>query len=157
MFQDENISIRNQVYSSHQRLRDPDSDALSALNALLAFDAEPQSEGDAFCRRNFLHAGHLREMSALRAQLLRVVSVQAHAHESWATLQTILGSLSPEAMLAFSKIPSKETRKALSCCVAAGWADQVAKRVRSREQLHNSAAKVCRQNHACCAPMWLDM
>ena len=142
------ISIRNRVYSAHQRLRDPDSDALSALNALLAFEAEPKCGVDAFCKRNFLHATHLREMSALRAQLVRIVGIQSRRHQSWALLKKAIDSLSNIPGRTQWKPPSSGARKALSCCIAAGWADQVAKRVRSRAQLDNAAAQVCRFTQA---------
>jgi ATP-dependent RNA helicase DHX37/DHR1 len=51
--------------------RSDDSDALSTLAALVAFEAAGAS--DAFCRDAFLHARHLREMADLRKQLARTL------------------------------------------------------------------------------------
>eukprot|EP00892_Ulva_mutabilis_P012877 jgi/Ulvmu1/9962/UM059_0010.1 len=141
--QEEGVNIRNRVHSAHQRLRDPSSDALSSLNALLAFEAQPTSQAGSFCNRNFLHAAHLREMSALRKQLVRIVCMQSHTHHLWAMLKATMQNLSniPGAAGDHMSPMSKETRKVLIRSVAAGWADQVAKRVRSRAQLDAFAAQ----------------
>ncbi|KXZ53733.1 hypothetical protein GPECTOR_6g650 [Gonium pectorale] len=56
------------------RFRHEASDALSALAALLAFEASGESEE--FASRHFLHARNLREAADLHRQLLRVLALQ---------------------------------------------------------------------------------
>ena len=67
---------RSAAAAAHARFRSEDGDALSVLRALCAYEAAcadgagrrggPLAAGELFCRCNFLHARHLREMSALR-------------------------------------------------------------------------------------------
>lgn len=136
--------IRNRVYSTHQRLRDSESDAISALNALLAFEAEPEDQADLFCKSNFLHATHLREMSALRAQLVRIVQMPSCGRPLRAGYKAVIEDTVklPEGQRGLLRPPSKAARKALSRCIASGWADQIAKRVRSTGQMDALAARV---------------
>jgi hypothetical protein len=69
-------TARNKARSAQNRLRSNESDALSALYALLEYDALPAGNRDAFCKDNFLHPTNLREMSALRRQLARVLRMK---------------------------------------------------------------------------------
>lgn len=74
--------------AAHARFRSPHGDAISALNALCAYEAAAAAAAAAgggrgrgggeggveeFCAANFLHARHLREMSQLRQQLGRTL------------------------------------------------------------------------------------
>eukprot|EP00891_Asterochloris_glomerata_P009844 jgi/Astpho2/9844/gw1.00149.216.1_t len=122
---------RQSARGRQARLRSSHGDALSALNALCAFEAAGRTQD--FCRQHYLHLRNLQEASALRRQLALAVLRQraaTGAPEETAQRQRELGELmqplpSPRALIA------QQLRKAL----AAGWADQVARRVRSNEYL----------------------
>lgn len=144
--QEQSIHIKNRVHSAHTKLRDPESDALSSLNALLAFEEQSASTADSFCKKNFLHVTHLREMCSLRAQLVRTLRMPSCGRPFWTGYKAVMEAAinSSEGTRGLLKPPSKAHRKALSCCMASGWADQIAKRVRSRVQMDNCAFQVCK-------------
>jgi ATP-dependent RNA helicase DHX37/DHR1 len=123
---------RQEARQAHARLRVHDSDALSALCALCAFEAAGQSES--FCRANHLHFRNLREASALRKQLARIVASQTATMPS---LQTAAAAAAEKATLAATlqqtpaSPPPLAALQALRKALTAGWADHVARRVRS--------------------------
>jgi ATP-dependent RNA helicase DHX37/DHR1 len=138
--------------AAHARFRSDDGDALSVLRALCAYEAAATAgagrrggalaAGEAFCRDNFLHARHLKEMSALRRQLMRTLQ-QQQVHRrttdpAAAALQAQLAAAVAAAADAGAgdaaaplPAPGPEVEGALRRALAAGWCDQVAKRVRS--------------------------
>ncbi|KAK9814452.1 hypothetical protein WJX72_006123 [[Myrmecia] bisecta] len=131
--------LRQRAGAAHAQLRSSFGDAISALNALCGYESAGRSE--AFCRDHFLHARNLREMAALRAQLARIVAQQLAATAG-----------GPEAGLPSLKVDARELAKALAPppqklvkqlqrAIAAGWADQVARRVRSTEHVASAAEK----------------
>jgi len=127
-----NKKTRESARLAHARLRVPESDALSALCALCAFEAAGESE--AFCRNNHLLFKNLREAAALRKQLSRIVAAQRSPTVSKINSTSSLPSATPP----------REILEALRRAVAAGWGDHVARRVRSLEHVqghHHSTGK----------------
>ncbi len=126
-----NKKTRESARLAHARLRVPESDALSALCALCAFEAAGESE--AFCRTNHLLFKNLREAAALRKQLSRIVAAQRSSASS--TIDTTSPPPAP---------PPQPVLDALRRAIAAGWGDHVARRVRSLEHVqshhYNSSA-----------------
>lgn len=118
---------RQFAHAAHAQLRVPESDALSALCALCAFEAAGESE--AFCRSNFLLYKNLREAAALRKQLSRLVSAQRGNPGPGSTTLQLSDHTPPAAP------PPQAALEALRRAVAAGWGDQVARRVRSLEHV----------------------
>ncbi|DBB17318.1 TPA: hypothetical protein ACH3X3_014362 [Trebouxia sp. C0006] len=117
---------QKKFHSSH-------GDAITALNVVCAYQQSDSPE--AFCRQHHLHARNLREMSALFAQLARAV-LQHPPHQQQGLkgsrpMGAALSAGDAEGLPAPSPFIVKELRKAL----AAGWADQVARRVRAQEQV----------------------
>jgi ATP-dependent RNA helicase DHX37/DHR1 len=118
---------------AHAAFRVVDSDALSALRALCAFEAA--GEGEAFCRRSFLHFKNLREAAALHRQLARALEAQAGAapgNGAAAPPRLSAAALAPAGGL---PPPPPGVAEALRRALAAGWADQVARRVRSLDHI----------------------
>lgn len=142
--QKESEKLHNIVHAAHLRFRHRKSDALSALNALIAFEAQDPSEAGTFCKTNFLHATTLREMSALRQQLMRNVSKPPRRRLHSRKQSTITDFMS-EVISQCSgtmKPPGGTVSEALLRCIATGWADQVGKRMRSTSSLQNLAFQV---------------
>jgi hypothetical protein len=121
--------------------RSDDSDALSTLAALCAFEASGSS--DAFCRDAFLHTRHLREMADLRKQLARTL-VQVQQGKALGGAGLGIAAAGPDAqagsvLAAVSAVveaagellstqlppPSRAVQDLLRRATAAGWADQV--------------------------------
>jgi ATP-dependent RNA helicase DHX37/DHR1 len=116
---------RGAARAAHAALRVGSSDALGALAALCAFEAAGEAEG--FARANFLHFRNLREAAALRRQLARVLGAAAAG----------LAPAGAAAALAAPPAapPPRGALAPLARALAAGWADQVARRVRSAEHV----------------------
>lgn len=135
----------NKVHAAHGKFRCAESDAISALNALLAYEAQPAASRGDFCRQHWLHENHLRDMAALHLQLSRVValpSVVAAARSAGLASADVLQGLQDTAALV-SDAPlqacSASGVELLRRCVAAGWSDQVARRMRTAEYLDQLA------------------
>ncbi len=126
-------SARQAARAAHARLQVPASDALSALAAYCAYTQAP--DGEAFCRQQRLHARNLREAAALHRQLLRAL---AHSDLGIALQQS-------QQQLA---APSQTVTLALRRGIAAGWADRIARRVRSAPELPRERRAVRYQAHA---------
>ena len=127
----------NAAREAHAKLRVLDSDALSALNTLCAF--EDAGETETFCRQNFLHFKNLREAAALRKQLARLVS--ALHFDSYAEKESNKDQNLKHKLLSTLEWPIPDTAMhALRRALTAGWADHVARRVRSYDHVmrHNS-------------------
>ena len=111
--------------------------------------AAAAAAADRWCAANGLHAKNLREASSLRKQLGATLarlacssssSASSSLSSSSAPLSPLLGlppaALDPAALVsAPTRRPSGSTRVALLKAVAAGWADQVARRVHSLERI----------------------
>lgn len=153
------------------RFRHADGDALSALRALCAFEAA--GESDAFCAQHFLHARNLREAADLHRQLLRVLSSSSSSTSGaaaggdgrgppkarqqpdagfGAASGGLGGELADEArrlggaggmLAAVREAPSERVLALLRRAIAAGWADQVARRVRTAEYLQQLSEGRC--------------
>lgn len=142
--QKESEKQHNSLHAAHLRFRHRKSDALSALNALIAFESQDASDAGAFCKNNFLHATSLREMSALRQQLMRNVG-QPQRRNLQSTAQSNLTIFMSETISQCGgsmKPPGGTLSDALLRCIAAGWADQVGKRMRSATSLQTLASQV---------------
>eukprot|EP00873_Tetraselmis_striata_P022552 jgi/Tetstr1/442816/TSEL_030900.t1 len=112
---------RQRVREAHKVLRGSSrSDALSAMAALLAFEEADRSP--AFAAASGLHFRHLQEAAALRRQLAHYLS---RSRPEW-RLAELLPPVQPPH-------PSNLIVDMLRRGAAAGWADQVAKRVKRWE------------------------
>ena len=116
----------------------PPTAARSALCALCGFEAAGEDEAD--CRRNFLHFKNLREAAALHKQLARTLEAQQARQPAGAGVPALAaaglaggGPLPP---------PPPALQQALRQALAAGWADQVARRIRSIDYLRGQEQQV---------------
>lgn len=139
----------NALFAAHAPLRDRDSDALSALNALRGFQSAGPSGSATFCATRRLHATPLREMAALHKQLVQTLALPAvqnallaSQHHGASELVRIYASLRSDSVGDQSGSVSAEQRRRLRRCLLAGWPDQVARRCRSREQVTGAVALV---------------
>jgi len=115
-------------------LRDDTSDALTAAAALASFEALPTDARASWAASSGLSARRLAEAAALRRQLAGVVARLATGDGRGSDLFAGLPSAaaSAEALAAApARTPPPATRLALRRALAAGWADQIARRVRS--------------------------
>lgn len=110
--------------SRHASLRVPDSDSLSAMKALCAF--EDNGGTGAFCEDNFLVFKHLREGLQLTRQLERIL--QSSNVEFFSRTIQRLGDIRKPKL-------STGIIIALKRSILAGWGDHVSRRVRSAEYL----------------------
>lgn len=97
------------------------------------------------CRESYLHGRNLREMSALHRQLARTLATSmlpagaaaAHGQGVDAAAAAELAAAAAAAAEAAAEgglaPPSSAVQSVLRRAMAAGWADQVARRVRSAE------------------------
>lgn len=140
--------------AAHARFRSTHGDAISALNALSAYEAAAaQGSVEDFCAANFLHARHLREMSQLRQQLGRTLQQlqqglgqqgQQAAHlpvlsssggvaaEAQQLMQQLLAGLEGDGgqqLMQPLPPPPAAVLEVLRRALAAGWCDQVSTRV----------------------------
>ncbi|KAI8463435.1 MAG: P-loop containing nucleoside triphosphate hydrolase protein [Monoraphidium minutum] len=155
---------RGAAAAAHARLRSDGGDALAALRALCAYEAAcgggaggrggPLAAGEAFCRDNYLAARQLKEMSALRRQLMGALKQQQHRAPRAAAAAALHARLAAAAAAAAGgpsgplPPPPQEVEDALRRAVAAGWCDQVARRVRSAEYAARLSAEEGRKRHA---------
>lgn len=119
----------------------------SALRALCAFEAT--GEDEAFCRRNFLHFRNLREAAALHKQLARTLESQRARQARQAASSDGSAAAAPPSLAvaglaggAALPPPPPGVLEALRKALAAGWADQVARRIRSIDYLRSKEAQV---------------
>jgi ATP-dependent RNA helicase DHX37/DHR1 len=156
--------------AAHHRFRSPHGDSISALNVLSAYEAAAASPGgvEAFCADNFLHARHLREMSQLRQQLGRTLlqlqqQQQGAAHLPAAAaaigssqgaqqlLQQLMGAVQQvgqEQLVQPLPQPPPAVLDVLRRALAAGWCDQVSRRVRSADYIARMANQGRLARHA---------
>jgi hypothetical protein len=144
----------DKVHAAHGRFRCVESDAVSALQALLAYEAEAPAKRSLFCKQHWLHESHLSEMAALHAQLRRAVclpSVLLAAQKAGLGSADVLERLASSDALTRCKHlqrPGANSTALLRRCIVAGWPDQVARRMRTAEYLDQLAAQV-RQHMFC--------
>ena len=116
--------LSKRLRSRHAALRVPDSDALSALKALCAF--EDNGGAGSFCEDNFLVFKHLREGLQLTRQLERILRSS--------NVELFSGAIERLKDIRKPKL-STEIIIALKRAILAGWGDHVSRRVRSSEYL----------------------
>ncbi|EIE25583.1 P-loop containing nucleoside triphosphate hydrolase protein [Coccomyxa subellipsoidea C-169] len=129
---------RQSAKSAHNRLRVARSDVLSALAAFCAYVNAPDREG--FCRDTYLHSRNLREACALHRQLVHLLQQMGDkigAFCAGTAMQDLLRSADT-----LDK-PSPTVLMQLQRAIAAGWADQISRRVHSIEyvQEHSTSNK----------------
>jgi|TARA_X000000368_G_scaffold198547_1_gene156713 ATP-dependent RNA helicase DHX37/DHR1 len=113
----------------HIKFHHVNSDALTVMQCLLAYDQFVQANGPSkaymFCQENRLHERTMREMSDLRKQLLRILFRIGLIDEDELAQKISLSKLviKPNSDL------DKALRKALCC----GWIDKVARRSKQKE------------------------
>eukprot|EP00884_Botryococcus_braunii_P019188 jgi/Botrbrau1/5953/Bobra.0366s0123.1 len=122
---------RSAAAVAQDALRHPLSDSLSAMTAFLAWQQGGSS--DAFAWANFLHSRNLREMAALREQLTRLLPDTGTANPSGPKGRDhiLIRQLEPS--------PSPVVSDALRRALTAGWADQVAQRVKAGDAVAAAA------------------
>eukprot|EP01025_Chloroclados_australasicus_P057324 TRINITY_DN7141_c0_g1_i3.p1 TRINITY_DN7141_c0_g1~~TRINITY_DN7141_c0_g1_i3.p1 ORF type:complete len:1286 (-),score=169.44 TRINITY_DN7141_c0_g1_i3:373-4230(-) len=134
--------IRQQARKLHDQFRSSDSDAIQVLKALLAFEMQEQTED--FCRQHYLHFRILKEADALNQQLKRIVK------QSWGSyVADLLDDYDQNSQRKLSS-PSSKMIKQLKRALAAGWSDQVCRRMRSAEYLSKLQEEGRYKAHAVC-------
>jgi hypothetical protein len=137
--------ISNKVHTAHKQLSCSKSDSISALNALLAYEATPSSEQSHFCTSYYLHSGHLREAAALHRQLHHIL----HTSFSKSSAQAPGKRTREEGALQYLEEclagaggewdslgrPKKKQIDVLCRCLLAGWPDHAARRIQSRSHI----------------------
>ena len=130
----------------HVRFHHPASDALSAAQALLAYDACKSSDAVTFCSTNRLHEKTMREMSDLRRQLKRLVVNLATTSKFGDDVfpnAAVLNELDDSNQAASSMIslpPGGDVERTLRQALCAGWADRIARRSKHKEMEQASRA-----------------
>jgi len=118
----------------HVRFHHPHSDALSAAQAVLAYD---QCKGvkakEEFCAKNRLHEKTMREMSDLRRQLQRMIVSLANAQKIPGLPQGAIEALDDDFAATTALPPGGEVEIALRQALCAGWADRIARRAKQKE------------------------
>ena len=116
---------------THSKLRIPDSDALSSLSALCAF--EEAGGTSRFCNDNFLIFKNLKEGMSLTKQLERVLGSATDLYLGASlTIKTLLDF--PKRKLTHGMI------EMLKKAIVSGWGDYIAKRVRGLDYIRNKSA-----------------
>lgn len=134
------------AHAAHHRLSCADSDAISVLNAFSSFLAA--GEQDDFCQRNFLHSRNLKEMAELTRQLSRTLRQQGYTdNHAGGTLGEYLQD-EQELIASLRLAPSSEVQAILRRAAAAGWADQVSRRMRSAAYVQKLMSEDGRKKHA---------
>ena len=127
----------------------------SSPSASAAATAAAAARADSWCAANGLHAKNLREASSLRRQLgatlARLATTDSSSNSSSSPPSPSLLGLPPTALDALAsssgsptRRPSGSTRAVLLKAVAAGWADQVARRVHSLSRIEEKKAAAAR-------------
>lgn len=143
---------RDRARGRHAGFRCDRSDALTALRVLA--DYEAQGEPESFARTNFLVAKNLREMSDLHKQLRRIVgslkpdrireSMRGRDLEAAGPILRAMRAVATGEFGALGPLtgrPSEAVETKLRRALAAGWADHVARRIKSAEFVATLQAK----------------
>lgn len=127
---------REMANAAHKMFENVSSDALTVANALRSF--ELASNPGEFCKSNSLHLKTMDEMSKLRKQLLQLIFNQKmekklNQHFTWT-----FGNLADVELAWRESIdkPLTSTQEdILGQAICAGWADRVARRLRSHMRI----------------------
>ena len=121
----------------HVKFHHPASDALSAAQALLAYDrCKGAKAAEVFCSSNKLHAKTMREMSDLRRQLKRLIVSLASSSSKLSGVifsENVLRELEADVEAAKTLPPGGDIERALRKALCAGWADRIARRSKHKE------------------------
>ena len=113
---------RKKIREARKEFRNATCEALGLAAMLVAFERQGRTEG--FCRRLGLHMRSMREMSELRRQLASTASRLRVFDNSGGGAE--LSALPVSA-------PTAAQQVALRAAICSGWADRVARRIRSSE------------------------
>ena len=118
----------------HVRFHHPHSDALSAAQAVLAYDQRKGVKAkEEFCATNRLHEKTMREMSDLRRQLQRMIVSLANAQKIPGLPRGAIEALDDCFASTTALPPGGEVEIALRQALCAGWADRIARRAKQKE------------------------
>ncbi|XP_074592147.1 ATP-dependent RNA helicase DEAH13 isoform X2 [Curcuma longa] len=125
--------FKKMAREARARLSNPSSDALTIAYALQLFEI---SENPViFCRDNLLHMKTMEEMSKLRKQLLELLFHQSKFCEEFSWNHGSLEDVECSWRMHSHKNPLQMMEEELiSQSILAGWADRVAKRIRTIKQ-----------------------
>jgi len=131
---DEIDASTNKGPPPHVRFHHPNSDALSAVQAVLEYD---QCRGvkakEEFCSNNRLHEKTMREMSDLRRQLQRMIVSLANAQKIPGLPKGAIESLEVDFSATTALPPGGSVEIALRQALCSGWADRIARRAKQQE------------------------
>lgn len=132
------------------RLCNPSSDALTIAYALQLFELAENSVQ--FCKENSLHLKTMDEMSKLRKQLLQLIFYQSKFCEEFAWNHGTADDVELSWRIRSDRHPllmNEEELLGQSLC--AGWADRIAKRVRTVSESSENDGKVRAVRYQSCA------
>ncbi|XP_065000042.1 ATP-dependent RNA helicase DEAH13 [Musa acuminata AAA Group] len=133
--------LKAMAREAHARFCNPSSDALTIAYALWLFELEANPV--IFCRDNSLHLKTMEEMSKLRKQLLQLVFHQSKFSEEFSWNHGTPGDVELSWRTHSEKQPLLMTEEELiGQSICAGWADRVAKRIRTVKKSLESDTKV---------------
>ncbi|MQL72118.1 hypothetical protein Taro_004448 [Colocasia esculenta] len=133
--------LKNMARDAYTRFCNPSSDALTISYALQMFElAENKVE---FCKLNLLHFKTMDEMSKLRKQILQLIFFQSGSGGEFSWEHGSSGDVETAWRTSSSKHPLLMVEEELlGQAICAGWANRVAKRVRSVSQLSDEDRKI---------------
>ncbi|RRT37406.1 hypothetical protein B296_00058207 [Ensete ventricosum] len=133
--------LKAMAREAHARFCNPSSDALTIAYALWLFELEANPV--IFCRDNSLHLKTMEEMSKLRKQLLQLVFHQSKFSEEFSWNHGTPEDVELSWRTHSDKQPLLMTEEELiGQSICAGWADRVAKRIRTVKNSLESETKV---------------
>ncbi|XP_072983257.1 ATP-dependent RNA helicase DEAH13 isoform X1 [Typha latifolia] len=142
--------IKAMAREARTRFRNPSSDALTIAYALQLFELAENSVE--FCRSNSLHLKTMEEMSKLRKQLLQLTFHHSKFCEEFAWNHGNAEDVERSWRVHSSKQPLQmNEEEILGQAICAGWADRVAKRVRSFRQSAENNTKARAVRYQSCA------
>jgi len=138
------------VREAREKFSNPSSDALTIARALQFFElSENPME---FCRANSLHLKTMEEMSKLRKQLLRLIFHHSKFCEEFAWNSGDSDDVEQAWRNEHSKkVLQLNEEELLGQGICAGWADRVARRIRTYSKLSEADRKVRAVRYQSCA------
>lgn len=127
---------REMANAAHKMFENMSSDALTVANALRSY--ELAGNPGEFCRTNSLHLKTMDEMSKLRKQLLQLVFNQKMEKKLKQDFTWDFGNLADVEfawMESMDKPLTPTQEDILGQAICAGWADRIARRLRSHMKL----------------------
>uniref|UniRef100_A0ACD6A7N0 Uncharacterized protein n=4 Tax=Avena sativa TaxID=4498 RepID=A0ACD6A7N0_AVESA len=142
--------LKAMVRDSHAKFINPSSDALTIAHALRLFELSENTVE--FCRVNSLHLKTMDEMSKLRKQLLRLIFHHSKSCEEFSWKFGGYEDVEEAWRSESDKNPMQLTEEEiLGEGICAGWADKVAKRIRTFSASSKDVRKVQAVRYQSCA------